>query len=39
MAAWSVTKRLSREDFRRLMDILLQAGPRIEYRFPDNWRN
>ena len=34
----SMNKKLSKEDFRKLMDILLQDGPKIEYRNPDRWR-
>jgi len=35
----SVGKRLSREDFRKLLDVLIQDGPRVEYRCPDKWGN
>jgi len=35
----NLNKRLSKEDFRKLMDILMQDGPKIEYRNPDKWRN
>jgi len=31
--------KLSNEDFRKLMGILMQDGPRIEYRNPEKWRN
>jgi|GEM_PF-5064833 len=39
LAAWPVSKRLSREDFRKLMDILIQDGPKVEYRYPEKWGN
>jgi len=32
-------KKLSKEDFWKLMDILMQDGPKIEYKNPDKWRN
>jgi len=35
----NMNKKLSKEDFRKLMDILLQNGPKIEYKNPDKWRN
>ena len=35
----NMNKKLSREDFRKLMDILMPDGPKIEYRNPDKWRN
>jgi len=33
------SKRLSKEDFRKLMDILMQDGPKIQYKHPEKWRN
>lgn len=33
------SERLSKEDFRKLMDILMQDGPKIQYRHPEKWRN
>jgi hypothetical protein len=34
-----MNKKLSKVDFRKLMDILMQDGPKIEYRHPEKWRN
>jgi len=34
-----MNKKLSKKDFRNLMDILMQDGPKIEYRNPEKWRN
>jgi len=34
-----MNKKLSKEEFRSLMDMLMQDGPRIEYRNPEKWRN
>jgi hypothetical protein len=30
---------VSKEDFIKLMDALMQNGPKIEYRNPEKWRN
>ena len=35
----NMNKKLSKQDFRKLMDILMQDGPKIEYKNPDKWRN
>jgi hypothetical protein len=35
----NMNKKLSNEEFRKLMDTLMQDGPRIEYRHPDKWGN
>jgi hypothetical protein len=35
----NMSGRLSKEDFRKLMDILMQEGPRIKYKNPEKWRN
>ena len=35
----NMNKKLSKKDFRKLMDILMQDGPKIEYKNPDKWRN
>lgn len=35
----NMNKKLSKEEFRKLMDVLMQDGPRIEYRNPEKWRN
>ncbi len=35
----NTSRKLSKENFRKLMDILMQDGPRIEYRNPEKWRN
>jgi len=35
----NMNKKLSQEDFRKLMDILMQDGPRIAYRNPEKWRD
>ena len=35
----NMSERLSKEDFRKLMDILMKDGPRIEYKNPEKWRN
>jgi len=35
----SMDKKLSNEQFRKLMGVLMQDGPRIGYRSPDKWRN
>ena len=32
-------KKASGEDFKKLIDTLMQDGPRIEYRNPDKWRD
>ena len=34
----SLDKKLSNEEFRKLMDILMQGGPKIEYRNPEKWK-
>jgi hypothetical protein len=31
-------RRLSREDFLKTLDIIMQDGPKVEYRKPDRWR-
>jgi hypothetical protein len=35
----NMSERLSKEDFMKLVDILMQDGPRIKYRTPEKWRN
>lgn len=32
-------RRLSREDFLKTLDVIMQDGPKVEYRNAEKWRN